>query len=121
MSDEDRRRFETLYGATYHQLMGYALRRTADPADAADVVAETFLVAWRRIDVVPTGDAARLWLYGTARRILANQRRGSQRRLALADRLRQDLAGVAAAFGTAFGGRPGPASDRGRICPAQTG
>jgi RNA polymerase sigma-70 factor (ECF subfamily) len=31
--------------------------------DAADVVAETFLVAWRRLDSVPGGDEARLWLY----------------------------------------------------------
>ncbi|WP_327589384.1 hypothetical protein OHA25_22085 [Nonomuraea sp. NBC_00507] len=35
--------------------MGYALRRCADPDDAADVVAETFMIAWRRIAEVPAG------------------------------------------------------------------
>jgi len=73
-------------------LLGYALRRTDNTDDAADVLAETFLAAWRRFDEVPAGDQARLWLYGTARRVLANYHRGERRRLALADRLRGDLA-----------------------------
>jgi RNA polymerase sigma-70 factor (ECF subfamily) len=73
-------------------VLGYALRRTDNTDDAADVLAETFLIAWRRLDEVPPGDQARLWLYGTARRILANHRRGERRRLALADRLRDELA-----------------------------
>lgn len=46
-----------------------------------------FLVAWRRLDEVPQGDAARLWLYGTARRVLANQHRGQRRRQRLFQRL----------------------------------
>jgi DNA-directed RNA polymerase specialized sigma24 family protein len=50
------------------------------------VIAETFLTAWRRLDDVPAGDEARLWLYGVARRMLANQRRGARRRSSLADR-----------------------------------
>jgi RNA polymerase sigma-70 factor (ECF subfamily) len=73
-------------------VLGYALRRTDNTDDAADVLAETFLTAWRRLDDVPPGDQARLWLYGTARRVLANHRRGERRRLALADRLRGELA-----------------------------
>jgi RNA polymerase sigma factor (sigma-70 family) len=56
------------------------------------VIAETFLVAWRRIDEVPAGDRARLWLYGVARRALANQRRGERRRVQLVGRLRDDIA-----------------------------
>ena len=87
-----RHRFEDLYAAHRVQLLGYALRRTDNTDDAADVLAETFLTAWRRLDEVPPGDQARLWLYGTARRVLANHRRGQRRRLALADRLKADLA-----------------------------
>jgi RNA polymerase sigma factor (sigma-70 family) len=85
-----RERFRAIYEANYVQILGYALRRCSEPEDAADVVSETFLTAWRRLDAVPTHDA-RLWLYGTARRVLANHRRGSRRRLQLGERLREDL------------------------------
>ena len=47
--------------------------------DADDVAAETFAVAWRRRHELPDGDAARLWLLGTARRVIANQRRSNGR------------------------------------------
>jgi RNA polymerase sigma-70 factor (ECF subfamily) len=85
-----RERFRALYEANYAAILGYALRRCPDPDDAADVVSETFLVAWRRLEAVPVDDA-RLWLYGTARRVLSNQRRGSRRRRQLGNRLRDDL------------------------------
>jgi RNA polymerase sigma-70 factor, ECF subfamily len=71
-------------------LVAYA-RRRCTPEDAADLVADTFLVAWRRIAEVPPRDEARLWLFGVARNLLANQRRGQERRSRLADRLRADL------------------------------
>ena len=91
-SSEDR--FRRVYAAHVDAVLGYALRRTDRPEDAADVVAETFLVAWRRLALVPDGEAARPWLYGVARRVLANQRRGDLRRRHLGDRLRRDLATV---------------------------
>jgi RNA polymerase sigma-70 factor (ECF subfamily) len=84
-------RFSDLYRRNARELLGYALRRSSDPDDAADVVAETFLVAWRRLGDVPAGEEARLWLYGTARRVLANQRRGERRRDRLTERLRDEL------------------------------
>jgi RNA polymerase sigma factor (sigma-70 family) len=90
-NDAARERFEALYSVNLSRLLAYAVRRTSTPEDAADAVAETFLVAWRRIDDVPTGDEARLWLYGTARRVLANQRRTDVRRTQLSDRLRAEL------------------------------
>jgi RNA polymerase sigma factor (sigma-70 family) len=90
-------RFEALYAAHHPQVFGYILRRCATADDASDAIAETFLVAWRRLDDAPVGDQLRLWLYGVARRVLANQRRGARRRLALADRLRSDLAAQATA------------------------
>lgn len=89
--DRARRRFEDLFAANRRAVLGYALRRVAEPADAADVVAETFLTAWRRIGEVPGGDASRLWLFGVARRVVANQRRGDLRRDRLADRLRAEV------------------------------
>jgi RNA polymerase sigma-70 factor (ECF subfamily) len=72
-------------------VLAYAVRRSPDAQDAADVVAETFLVAWRRLPEVPPAEAARLWLYGVARHVLANQRRSERRRERLAERLRQEL------------------------------
>jgi RNA polymerase sigma factor (sigma-70 family) len=91
-------RFRRLFAANERELLAYALRRVDRAEDAADVVAETFLVAWRRLKTLPQGDEARLWLYGVARRQLANQRRGQLRRSRLADRLRAELpAAVASA------------------------
>jgi len=84
-------RFEAVYAANHVSILGYALRRTTSPDDAADVLAETFLTAWRRLDELPSGDEARLWLYGVARRVLANFYRGERRRSALTDRLRAEL------------------------------
>jgi RNA polymerase sigma-70 factor (ECF subfamily) len=80
------------YAAHHGPVLGYLLRRTASPDDAADVLAETFLTAWRRLEDMPPGPQARLWLYGVARRVLANHHRGERRRSALAGRLRADLA-----------------------------
>jgi RNA polymerase sigma factor (sigma-70 family) len=90
--DERRRRFEVVYAAHRGPILGYVLRRTDNPDDAADVIAETFLTAWRRLEDMPRDPQARLWLYGVARRVLANHHRGERRRSALADRLRADLA-----------------------------
>jgi RNA polymerase sigma-70 factor (ECF subfamily) len=64
------------------------LRRTEAGA-AEDVAAETFLVAWRRLDAIPAD--ALPWLYGVARKTLANHRRGARRRVALVARLSQAL------------------------------
>ena len=83
-------RFEAVYAANYESILAYARRRTHSCDDAADVVAETFLTAWRRLDQVPDNAGARLWLYGVARNILANHRRGQRRYLRLGARLRTE-------------------------------
>lgn len=88
---EPRRRFEALYTEHYAAVSTYVRRRTDHPDDTADVIAETFTTAWRRLDHVPPGDRARLWLYGVARRTLANHRRGESRRTALTTRLSEEL------------------------------
>jgi RNA polymerase sigma-70 factor (ECF subfamily) len=88
--------FRSLYAEHGRDLLAYALRRTPNPEDAADILAETFLVAWRRSSEVPPGPQARLWLFGVARRVLANQRRADRRRTRLAERLRSEVAEEAA-------------------------
>lgn len=87
-------RFAGLYADHFTAVLGYCLRRADRPEDAADVCADTFLVVWRRLDHVPRGDEARPWMYGVARRTLANHRRGERRRTSLGRRLREELAAV---------------------------
>jgi RNA polymerase sigma factor (sigma-70 family) len=102
-------RFERLYATHYAAVLAYALRR-APRAEADDIVAETFTIAWRRIADVPA--AERPWLYGTARRVLANRRRGAARRTALLERLQEapsipvDGAINLTSLATAFAGLP---------------
>ena len=83
-----------LFEAHERRVLAYALRRTATEADAEDIAAETFVVAWRRRREVP--DDALPWLLGVARRLLANQRRGQGRRAGLFARLVQQRSEVAA-------------------------
>ena len=73
-------RFRLLYQANYARILGYALRRTASADNAADVVPETFAIAWRKCADIPSGEEAALWLYGVARRVLWNQHRKEQSR-----------------------------------------
>lgn len=80
--------FEELFRANYGDVLAYAVRRCPSRQDAEDVVAETFAVAWRRLDELPTGERARLWLFGTARLVRMNQRRERRRRDGLLVRLR---------------------------------
>jgi RNA polymerase sigma-70 factor, ECF subfamily len=77
-------RFEALYRRYADTVMAYALRRTSRGA-ADDVVADVFVVAWRRLDDLPEDPLP--WLLGVARRVLANRRRGEGRAHALQDRL----------------------------------
>ena len=41
------------------------MRRAANAEDAADVLSETYLIAWRKLEKIPPGDSARLWLFGS--------------------------------------------------------
>ena len=76
-------RFRTLYQEQYGPVQAYAVRRTESPEDAADVVAETFMITWRRLDDVPGPPEDRLWLYGVARRVVAGRLRSARRRSSL--------------------------------------
>ncbi|MCB1253847.1 MAG: sigma-70 family RNA polymerase sigma factor [Austwickia sp.] len=80
-------RFRAFYSDSYADVLRFVRRRTP-PDRAEDVVAEVFLVAWRRVADLPVDrDAARAWVYGVARHTMLNDRRATQRRDALAVRL----------------------------------
>ena len=76
-----------MYRSTYTDVLAYALRRTATPHDAEDVVAATYLTAWRRLDDVLDTTVPVAWLYQVAAGHLANQRRGDRRLAAFRHRL----------------------------------
>ena len=73
-------------------LLRYFRRRVTEPEDAADLLAETGLTAWRRVRDLPADDeGARRWLFTVAHNTYLNHQRGSRRRHALADRVRRIL------------------------------
>jgi RNA polymerase sigma factor (sigma-70 family) len=80
-------RFDALFAAHRRHVLAYAMRRSRAAADAEDVAAETFIIAWRKIEAIPTAEPLP-WLYAVARRVMANHRRGDGRRERLAARLR---------------------------------
>ena len=88
VADSEReRRFDTLFRAHLADMVAYCGWRAKCASDAQDAVSEVFLIAWRRLDDVPVGSEARLWLYGTARRVLSNQARACRRKGLLEARL----------------------------------
>jgi RNA polymerase sigma-70 factor (ECF subfamily) len=70
--------FESFYERYAPRIAAYAARRLASVHDAQDVVGETFLLAWQRREEL-RGDPLP-WLYGVARRLIANRVRGFERR-----------------------------------------
>ena len=80
-------RFRALYDLHHRAVLAYFLRRT-DSDSAYEGTEDVYLVAWRKLEVIPDGDDALAWLYGVARRVLLNQRRSSARRVRLTHRLR---------------------------------
>ncbi len=83
---------EHVYVANAADLLSYFGRRARVPADAADLLSETFVVAWRRGDRMPAEpEQARMWLFGVARRVLANAARGAARHTDLTDKLRAHI------------------------------
>ena len=95
--------FNALFDAHHLAILGYLARRTEQPADAADLLADVFMTAWRRLSDVPEGTEGRMWLFGVARNALRNHRRGMARHGLLVARVREQMlvavprdAGVAA-------------------------
>jgi RNA polymerase sigma-70 factor, ECF subfamily len=77
--------FDALFDAHYGELERFARRRLADQAAVEDVLADTFVAAWRRRADMP--DPALPWLYGICGRVIGTARRGQTRRARLRGRL----------------------------------
>jgi RNA polymerase sigma-70 factor (ECF subfamily) len=86
---DDEQRFRVLYRQHYARVLAYALRRVG-PDRAQDVVAETFLVAWRHIRKAPADPMP--WLYRLARNAAANEARALRRGVRLQERARAGAA-----------------------------
>ena len=82
-------RFRALFARHYPAVFRYAGRRLGRE-EAADAAAEAFTVAWRKIAHVPPEPETLPWLYGVARRVVANAERGRRRRERLAARAAGD-------------------------------
>jgi RNA polymerase sigma-70 factor (ECF subfamily) len=83
MGSEDEDRFARLV-REHSSAVGNYLRRRLYPltsADLDDLVEETMIVVWRRLDSVPA-DAELPWMLGVARNVLRNARRSKNRRSA---------------------------------------
>jgi len=83
--------FEQLFRETRTDLLAYIVRRSPSAEDAADVLAETYLIAWRKLDGIPSGERARLWLFGVARNLLMKGASQHRSRQTLNERLVDEL------------------------------
>jgi RNA polymerase sigma factor (sigma-70 family) len=90
--------FDACFQANYGHVLAYALRRSGDRAAAEDVAAETFLVAWRRLEQLPADQLP--WLLATVRNVLLNEHRSSRRRDRLAARVAAEPAASASDRGS---------------------
>lgn len=73
-------------------LLGFFVRRVDVAEDAADLVNETMIAAWKAETRAPAdAQAARMWLFGVARNILLHHGRSQRRRDALVTRLAQAI------------------------------
>lgn len=90
-ADNDRAaRFEAFYAAMFPEIAGY-VRRRCGGAEADDVLAQVFAIAWRRLADIPPSPQDRLWLFGVARKVLADAERATRRRRRLGSRLAAEV------------------------------
>lgn len=86
-SPQSAERFRGWYASTYQDVRRFVQRR-AHTSHTEDVVADAYLVAWRRFEERPEDhDESRAWLLGIARGCLANARRSVERQDALRVRI----------------------------------
>jgi RNA polymerase sigma-70 factor (ECF subfamily) len=102
------REFARLYAEQYPKVLAYLRRRCAERADAEDLAAETFRIAWQYTATsgVPTAP----WLMVTARNTLANQVRARGRQAELARRVASEESRVATPGAAPASVTPGAAS-----------
>ena len=79
MAGTEEERFRSLYDQHAPAVYRFFLRRVEEESAAQDCTADTFLVAWRRLDDVPGGERTLPWLYGVARHVLQNHYRSNTR------------------------------------------
>ena len=84
-------RFDNLYESHFQAVYAFVARRVHQASDVADLVSEVFTVAWRKLADIPEPPADRWWLYATARRVVATDRRTRDRRSRLENRLENEL------------------------------
>jgi RNA polymerase sigma factor (sigma-70 family) len=89
--DERQQRFKELYESTSPRIVAYALRRSGSPENAADVVAESFTIAWRHLDDLRNVSEGLPWMYAICRRVVANHLRSARRRTELTERIGAEL------------------------------
>lgn len=85
---DERAAFDALYEGTHRKVLAYCVRRTSRWPDALDAAADTYVVAWRRFGDLPPGEGSLPWLFGVARRVIANQRRTESRQDRVVAKLR---------------------------------
>ncbi|HXL44819.1 MAG TPA: sigma-70 family RNA polymerase sigma factor [Gaiellaceae bacterium] len=78
-------KFDACFRAHYAEVLAYALRRLGERGAAEDVAAQTFAVAWRRLDALPADPLP--WLLGVARHVIQNEARSARRRSRLLARI----------------------------------
>ena len=79
VAPERRARFEAIAMPFMGVLYSAALRWTRQPADASDLVQETYLRAYRTFDSFEAGTNAKAWLLAIAYSIFVNRYRKQQR------------------------------------------
>ncbi len=84
-AQEAEAKFTRMYEMHHKQVLAYCLRRS--PSDGWDAAADTFAVAWKRIDTAPKGEGLLPWLYTVARKVLANTYRKNETAARLSVRL----------------------------------
>jgi RNA polymerase sigma-70 factor (ECF subfamily) len=78
-------RFTAIYDEHRPQVYAYAVSRAGRQL-ADDIVGDTFLVAWRRLDVVPARPLP--WLLGVTRNVIRERYRDEARQVSLAAEMR---------------------------------
>ena len=106
--------FERCFERNYGDIARFCARRAATAEDAEDAATEVFAIAWRRRDALPAAPEDRLWLFGIARRVLANADRAERRRARLTERLEaaSRRSGTSSPPGSRRRSRRSPATDR---------
>ena len=74
---ETEARYQAVFREHHQHIYAY-FRRRIDAEQAKDCTADTFLIAWRKVDSIPQDDELR-WLYVVARNVLRNAYRTKRR------------------------------------------